>query len=127
MQRSQVVDQPLQQVGVVGLAVDGRRLDGVDPDALDAEIDGEVAVGLEARDIVGGVAGIEELLAPQVLGEAGEGEPVPRDLGLEPVAVVLGRVVLRVGVAVEAAELEPVELQLGSCSSTVGNGIGFSP
>ena len=105
-------DQAAQQVGVVGLAVDGRRLDGVDADALDAEVDREVAVGLEARDIVGGVAGFEQMLAPQVLGEAGEGEAVAGDLGLEPVAVVPGRVVLRVGVAVEAAELEPVELQL---------------
>ena len=82
--------------------------------ALDAEIDGEVAVGLEARDVVRGVAGVEQLLAPQVLGEAGEGEPVAGDVGLEPVAVVPGRMVLRVRVAVEAAELEPVELQLGS-------------
>ena len=87
----------------------------------------EVAVGLEARDVVRGVARVEEMLAPQVLREAGEGEAVAGDLGLEPVAIVPGRVVLRVRVAVEAAELEPVELQLGSCRSTVANGIGFSP
>ena len=64
--------------------MEGRRLHRVDPDALDAEIDGEVAVGLEALDIVRGVAGIEQLLAPQILGEAGEGEAVAGDLGLEP-------------------------------------------
>ena len=96
---------------MVGLAMDGRRLNGIDADALDAEVDREVAVGLEARDIVGGITGIEQMLAPQILRKAGEGEPVPRHLGLEPVPVVLRRMVLRVGVTVEAAQLEPVELQ----------------
>ena len=67
-------DQPAQQIAVVGLAMQGRRLHRVDPDALDAEVDREVAVGLEACDVLGRVARIQQMLAPQILREAGEGK-----------------------------------------------------
>jgi hypothetical protein len=55
--------------------MDGRRLNGIDPNAADAEVAREVRVLVELGEVGALVGGIDQVLAPQVGGEAGDAEP----------------------------------------------------
>ena len=99
----------------------------VHPHAVDAEIPGEVHIGLECGDVGRRIVGIQEMLAPKILGKARDGEAMAGHLVLQGVPAFLGGMVLRVGIAVEAAELQTIEAEfreLGS-NSVKGDWIAF--
>ncbi len=76
---------------VVDLAVDRRRLHGIDPDARDPEVAREIGVLLELGQIRPLVVGIDQVLGPEVRGEARDTEaPAPHLL-------LQGRALLFVG------------------------------
>ena len=66
------VHDAIQRGRVVDFAMDGRRLHAIDANARDAEVAREIGVLSELGDVLRLIVGVDQLLAPEIRGDAAE-------------------------------------------------------